>query len=59
MGGVWSGNGVSPTGLFDPNLALIGNNIITYSLGQNPCNSTSTTTIVVSPNPIIGPISHD
>jgi len=58
-GGIWSGNGVSPTGLFDPNLALIGNNIITYSLGQNPCNSTSTTTIVVNPNPIIGPISHD
>lgn len=58
-GGLWSGNGVSPTGLFDPNLALIGNNIITYSLGQNPCNSTSTTTIVVTPNPIIGPISHD
>lgn len=58
-GGIWSGNGVTSTGLFDPNQALIGNNIITYSLGQSPCNSSSTTTILVNPNPIIGPISHD
>lgn len=58
-GGVWSGNGVSPTGLFNPATAGLGTHTITYSLGQVPCNSSSTTQIVVSTPPIINPTSVD
>jgi hypothetical protein len=59
MGGVWSGPGVSPTGLFDPSAAGPGTHTITYSLGQNPCNSTSTTQITVNNPPVINPTSVD
>lgn len=48
MGGVWSGPGVSPTGLFNPSVAGIGTHTITYTLGQAPCQSQSITTITVN-----------
>src|SRR5690606_19006037 len=33
-GGVWSGNGVSPNGIFTPSPALIGPQTLTYTLTQ-------------------------
>ena len=48
MGGVWSGPGTSSTGMFNPSTAGIGTHTITYTLGQAPCASTSTTTITVN-----------
>lgn len=52
-GGTWTGPGVSSTGLFNPSLAGPGTHIITYSLGTAPCNSSSTTTIIVNSVPVI------
>lgn len=52
-GGVWSGPGVSSTGLFNPSLAGVGTHTISYSLGTVPCNSTSTTTITVTAPPTL------
>jgi gliding motility-associated-like protein len=49
-GGVWSGPGISSSGLFNPNTAGVGTHTISYSLGQTPCQSTSTTSITVLPN---------
>lgn len=57
MGGTWSGPGVSPTGLFNPAIAGVGTHTITYSLGQSPCNSSSTIQITVNPQPIVNPTS--
>lgn len=48
MGGTWSGPGVSSTGLFNPSTAGVGTHTITYTLGQAPCQSVSTTTITVN-----------
>jgi hypothetical protein len=56
-GGTWTGPGVSSTGVFNPSLAGVGTHTITYSLGTAPCNSTSTTQIVVNPTPVINIIS--
>lgn len=56
-GGIWSGPGVTPTGLFNPAAAGPGTHTISYSLGQSPCNSTSTTQILVYPEPTFNPIS--
>ena len=54
MGGTWSGPGTSATGLFNPATAGLGSHTINYSVGQNPCNSSSSTTIIVAPAPITG-----
>jgi hypothetical protein len=56
-GGIWSGPGVSSTGLFNPGIAGEGTHTISYSLGTAPCNSTSTIQIVVNPTPVINIIS--
>jgi hypothetical protein len=56
-GGNWTGPGVSSSGVFNPSLAGVGTHTITYSLGTAPCNSTSTTQIVVNPTPVINIIS--
>jgi trimeric autotransporter adhesin len=58
-GGTWSGPGVSPTGVFNPNLAGVGTHTITYSLGTPPCNSTSTTTITVTSPPTLNLTSNN
>lgn len=55
--GTWSGNGVTASGLFTPNTAQIGNNIITYQL-LGPCAGSNTTTILINPIPEIS-ISSD
>lgn len=50
--GTWSGNGVSSTGLFDPSLATIGSNEITYTtIGD--CPSNTTTNIIVNQVPTV------
>lgn len=48
MGGIWSGPGVSSSGVFNPATAGVGTHNITYTLGQAPCQSQSTTTITVN-----------
>ena len=45
-GGTWSGTGVSPTGVFDPNIAGVGTHVITYSIA---CG-VGTTTISIAPS---------
>jgi gliding motility-associated-like protein len=53
-GGTWTGNGIinSATGLFDPSVAQIGNNTITYDV-PNGCGGPSSTTIVVLALPTV------
>ncbi len=46
-GGLWSGPGVSPEGIFDPATAGIGTHTINYSVGIAPCDANSSTTIEV------------
>ena len=48
-GGTFSGNGVSPTGLFTPANANNGANTITYTIG-GACPDSETLTITVLPN---------
>ncbi|MCB9264197.1 MAG: PKD domain-containing protein [Lewinellaceae bacterium] len=45
--GTWSGDGVSPAGLFDPAAANIGNNQLTYVVGASGCESSGQLTIEV------------
>ncbi|NNF32989.1 MAG: hypothetical protein HKN68_02715, partial [Saprospiraceae bacterium] len=53
-GGTYSGNGVNSSGLFDPEVAGVGNHLITYeySDGQG-CSGSDQITIVVNQNPIV------
>jgi hypothetical protein len=55
-GGTWSGNGVSPSGVFNPN-GITGNVTLTYTVTQNGCTASSTTVITVyaSANVTAGP----
>lgn len=50
QGGTWSGPGTSASGLFNPATAGIGTHTINYSIGQSPCQSTSSTQITVNSN---------
>ncbi len=52
-GGTWSGNGVSPNGLFTPGPQVIGTNVLTYSVTLGTCRGTTTKTITVAPVPTI------
>jgi gliding motility-associated-like protein len=45
-GGVWSGNGVNSTGLFDPAQAGLGTHAITYTISGS-CGDTDTENIIV------------
>lgn len=50
--GIWSGNAISSSGLFDPSQATIGSNGITYTtIGD--CPSTTTGNIVVNAVPVV------
>lgn len=53
-GGTWSGTGITnaTTGTFDPAVAGPGTHTITYTIGGN-CGNSSTTTIVVNPLPTV------
>jgi len=51
-GGIWSGPGISPTGVFNPTTAGIGTHNLIYNIGVAPCNSTSSTIVTVTaPSP--------
>lgn len=46
-GGGWTGTGISPTGIFSPAIALVGNNTYTYTVGASTCSATQTVNISV------------
>ena len=50
-GGTWSGNGVSPSGLFTPAANLVGSQNLNYAVTQNGCSATATKNLVVNPTP--------
>lgn len=52
LGGTWSGTGVSNPN-FNPATAGIGTHTLTYTLGSGTCQTTSTTDIIVNPQPTI------
>lgn len=52
-GGIWTGNGVSPSGVFSPSLALIGNQTLTYTFIQNGCAGSGQITVTVKNIPSI------
>ncbi|MFK8104189.1 MAG: PKD domain-containing protein [Saprospiraceae bacterium] len=51
--GIWSGNGVTAAGIFDPSLAMLGENILTYTFGNGLCTSTESISIFVNALPAI------
>ena len=57
-GGAWSGTGIVG-GQFCPNTAGVGTHNITYTVTQGGCTFTATTTITVTPAPVLTPISHN
>ena len=58
MGGTWSGDGVSASGLFDPSVAGIGVHKITYNVGISPCTAVDSTFVTVVDNPTISVTSN-
>lgn len=57
-GGTWSGSGVSGN-QFCPNLANTGSNTITYTITQNGCTFSTTSTVNVNAQPVLSPIQHN
>jgi PKD repeat protein len=56
----WSGTGISsPSGIFDPILAGVGNHLLTLSYGSGSCLTTDTKTINVKPIPLINAGTDD
>lgn len=51
LGGIWSGSSAISGNTFNPMLANVGNNIITYSIGSESCLVTDTRIITVLPVP--------
>ena len=58
IGGTFSGTGVVGN-QFCPSTAGVGTHTITYTVTQNGCTFTATTTIIVNPLPVLSPISHN
>lgn len=59
-GGVWSGVGITSTGILTPSAAIVGNNTYTYAIGSSTCGSVGNTTVSVEqfvPSTITGFIS--
>lgn len=52
-GGSWSGNGVSPTGLFNPATTGAGQQVVTYTVSQNGCSASRVLVINVSAPPAV------
>ncbi len=48
-GGVWSGPGVSPSGIFTPTPALVGTQLLTYTVTVGSCTSNSTKAVTIAP----------
>ncbi|MEO1623927.1 MAG: hypothetical protein AAFV25_02125, partial [Bacteroidota bacterium] len=53
LGGLWSGNGVSGSGLFNPSTAQIGVNQIIYTYQDSLCTLRDTMNITVHPLPML------
>jgi hypothetical protein len=51
MGGLWTGPGTSPDGIFTPVDAGIGTHAINYTIGQPPCVATGNTSVTVLNTP--------
>lgn len=58
VGGTWSGTGVVGN-QFCPGTAGSGTHTITYTITQNGCTFTATTTVTVGAQPVLTPISHN
>lgn len=52
-GGTWTGPGVSPNGVFNPQALIPGNYICTYSYTNNGCTATDTRNVVITPPPVV------
>ncbi len=52
LGGVWTGLGVSSTGFFNPAIAQVGNNVVTYTI-DDVCFGQDQSTIVIAAIPNI------
>ncbi|KAA9345715.1 T9SS type A sorting domain-containing protein [Adhaeribacter soli] len=52
VGGNWSGNGISATGLFDPFMAGLGRHKLIYTIQQNGCTRSDSTFVTVTPTPL-------
>lgn len=52
-GGIWTGNGVSTSGVFSPSVALIGNQTLTYTVIQNGCSGNGQIVVTVKEIPAI------
>ncbi|MBK0401510.1 gliding motility-associated C-terminal domain-containing protein [Adhaeribacter sp. BT258] len=52
-GGIWSGPGVSATGVFTPDTSLLGTQTLTYTIIQNGCVVTATKLVTVIPSPVV------
>lgn len=53
--GIWSGNGITDTGLgtFDPSFSGSGNHTVTYTVSVDNCDATTTLDIVVDDLPLV------
>lgn len=57
-GGTWSGGAyISPTGTFNPTLAAVGNNTVTYTVNSGTCTAQATTQVSVSGTPNVNIIT--
>jgi len=57
-GGLFSGTGVVGN-QFCPTTSSIGSFTVTYTVTQNGCNFSTSTTVVVNQNPVLAPIQHN
>lgn len=57
-GGTWSGTGVVGN-QFCPTTSGVGTFNITYTVTQNGCTFTTTTSVTVNPIPVLSPIQHN
>jgi hypothetical protein len=57
-GGTWSGGSyITASGTFDPALAAVGNNLVTYTVTNGSCTAQSTAQIAVNGNPNVSIIT--
>ena len=54
-GGVWSGNGVTPQGVFSPSSSLVGTQTLTYSVLSGGCSGSDQITVTVKTIPVVSP----
>ena len=57
-GGSWSGSGIV-NNQFCPGSANNGSNVVTYTITQNGCTFSTTSSVVVNQQPTLSPIQHN